>query len=99
MSERPICKYCGQGPFPDLKKWALHPCYTKPQIAEVIAQLRVELKAAQDKLAEIEARNCENCQRNAHCIRRIDWVDDSSVWLTKKLLTSCSEYKRKEPTP
>ena len=70
MNQQPVCKYCGQGPFADLKAWALHLCHTKPEIAEVIAQLRVDLKAAQDKLAEIEARDCLSCDLNVACYKR-----------------------------
>lgn len=98
MSEQPICKYCGKGPFPDLKKWATHPCHTRPQMAEVIAQLRAELKASLDKLAEIEARNCENCQHNAYCFELINWNDKpASDWLTETSLTSCSAHQPMEP--
>ena len=100
MSEQPMCKYCGQGPFPDLKKWALHPCHTKPQMAEVIAQLRAELKAAQDKLAEVRGRSCENCQHKVYCANSVDWEDNpTSEWLTKRRLTFCSAHQPKEPTP
>ena len=96
MSERPICKYCGQGPFPDLKKWALHPCYTKPQIAEVIAQLRAELKASLDKLAEIEARNCENCALDYCCGSHVPCDHGPQG---KFMVYFCSAHKRKDPTP
>lgn len=95
MNQQPIYEYCGQGPFADLKAWALHHCYAKPQMADVIAQLRVELKAAQDKLAEIEARSCENCQHNIYCFKLIN----PSAWLPKTPLTSCSAHKQKEPAP
>ena len=86
MNQQPVCTYCGQGPFPDLKKWALHRCCAKPQMAEVIAQLRIELEEAREVIQHI--KNTEDSY-------------DTEDEVACKIYLMCEEFlhKQREPKP